>query len=128
MRYNKILQYQISLQKLTRSIIMVNIVPSSISYCTSVRVQYDTLRGTIFTNIHAITLLLYSSKYFFFRSVINTVKIWFFHISLLCCTRKNILIFALVQYEFCFSWNILTFCMQNHLILTYFTHFDTTHF
>jgi hypothetical protein len=35
-------------------------------------------------------------------SVINTVKIWFFHISLLYCTRKNILIFALVQYEFCF--------------------------
>jgi hypothetical protein len=41
----------------------------------------------------------YSNKYFFFRSVINTVKIWFFHISLLYCTRKNILIFALVQYE-----------------------------
>ena len=38
-------------------------------------VQYDTLRGTIFTNIHAITLLLYSNEYFFFRSVINTVKI-----------------------------------------------------
>ena len=48
-------------------------------------------------NIHAITLLLYSNKYFFFWSVINTVKIWFFHISLLYCTRKNILIFALVQ-------------------------------
>ena len=46
-------------------------------------------------NIHAITLLLYSNKYFFFRSVINTVNIWFFHISLLYCTRKNILIFAL---------------------------------
>ena len=40
-----------------------------------VRVQYDTLRGTIFTNIHAITLLLYSNTYFVFRSVINTVKI-----------------------------------------------------
>ena len=79
--------------------ILVNIVLSSISYCTSVRVQYDTLRGTIFTNIHAITFLLYSNTYFFFRSVINTVKIWFFHISLLCCTRKQFLIFALVQYE-----------------------------
>ena len=52
--------------------------------------EYDTLRGTMFTNIHAITLLLYSNKYFFLRSVINTVKIWFFHISLLyslSCTR-----------------------------------------
>jgi hypothetical protein len=57
--------------------------------------QYDILFGTIFTNIHAITLLLYSNTYFFFRSVINTVKTWFFHISLLYCTRKNILIFAL---------------------------------
>jgi hypothetical protein len=28
------------------------------------RVQYDILRGTIFTNIHAITLLLYSNEYF----------------------------------------------------------------
>ena len=33
--------------------------PESISLC----VQYDILRGTIFTNIHAITLLLYSNKY-----------------------------------------------------------------
>ena len=30
----------------------------------SLRVQYDILRGTIFTNIHAITLLLYSNTYF----------------------------------------------------------------
>jgi hypothetical protein len=50
-------------------------------------------------NIHAITLLLYSNKYFLFRSIINTVTIWFFHISLLYCTRKNILVFVLVQYE-----------------------------
>ena len=42
---------------------LVNIVPSSISYCMSVQVQYDTLRGTIFTNSHAITLLLNSNKY-----------------------------------------------------------------
>ena len=28
------------------------------------RVQNDILRGTIFTDIHAITLLLYSNKYF----------------------------------------------------------------
>ena len=28
---------------------------------------------------------------------------------------------------FPFSASILTFSMQNHLILTYFTHFDTTH-
>jgi hypothetical protein len=78
------------------------ILSRAVYYCVSVRVQYDILRGIIFTNIHAIILLLYSNKYFFFRSVINTVKIWFFHISLLYCTkcfRKNILIFALVQYE-----------------------------
>jgi hypothetical protein len=35
---------------------------SSISYCTRLRVQYDILWGTIFTNIHAISLLLYSNK------------------------------------------------------------------
>ena len=29
---------------------------------------------------------------------------------------------------FPFSTSILTFSTQNHLILTYFTHFDTTHF
>ena len=29
---------------------------------------------------------------------------------------------------FPFSASILTFSTQNHLILTYFTHFDTTHF
>ena len=28
---------------------------------------------------------------------------------------------------FPFSASILTFSMQNHLSLTYFTHFDTTH-
>jgi hypothetical protein len=28
----------------------------------------------------------------------------------------------------CDFHSILTFSMQNHLILTYFTHFDTTHF
>ena len=33
--------------------------PESISLC----VQYDILRGTIFNNIHAITLLLYSNTY-----------------------------------------------------------------
>jgi hypothetical protein len=60
--------------------ILVNIVPRSVSYCTCMLVQNDILLGRI----------------------INTVKIWFFHISLLYCTRKNILIFALVQYEFCF--------------------------
>jgi predicted transcriptional regulator len=36
----------------------MNIVLSSISYCASVRAQYDTLRGTIFTNSHAIAFLL----------------------------------------------------------------------
>jgi hypothetical protein len=33
--------------------------PESISLC----VQYDILRGTIFNNIHAIALLLYSNTY-----------------------------------------------------------------
>ena len=34
-------------------------------YCPEqyVILQYDILRGTIFTNIHVITLLLYSNKY-----------------------------------------------------------------
>ena len=36
--------------------ILVNIVPRNISYCTLKIVQYDILLGTIFTNIHAITL------------------------------------------------------------------------
>jgi hypothetical protein len=42
------------------------LIPSSISYCTSLRLQYDILRGTICLNISAITLLLYtySTKYF----------------------------------------------------------------
>ena len=40
--------------------------PSSELYCTSVQVQYDTLQGTIFTNIHAITLSLFSNKFFAF--------------------------------------------------------------
>ena len=35
---------------------MVNVVPHNISYCTRNLVQYDILLGTIFTNIHAITL------------------------------------------------------------------------
>ena len=35
-----------------------------ISYCMSLRVQYDILRGTMFTNIHAIILVLYSNTYF----------------------------------------------------------------
>jgi len=32
--------------------------------------QYDILRGTIFTNINAITLLLYSNKYFKHRACV----------------------------------------------------------
>jgi hypothetical protein len=44
----------------------------------------------IVINISSSEVLLILSRY---------VKIWFFHISLLYCTRKNILIFALVQYE-----------------------------
>ena len=36
--------------------ILVNIVPRSVSYCTRTLAQYDILLGTIFTNIHALTL------------------------------------------------------------------------
>jgi hypothetical protein len=39
------------------ALILRNIVPSSISHYTSLRVQYDILWGTIFLNISAITLL-----------------------------------------------------------------------
>jgi hypothetical protein len=37
----------------------MNIVPRNTSYCTRKLMQYDILLGTIFTNIHAITLLEY---------------------------------------------------------------------
>jgi hypothetical protein len=43
--------------------ILVNIVPRNISYCTRKLVQYDILLGTIFPNIHAITLYHYWLKY-----------------------------------------------------------------
>ena len=39
------------------ALILRNIAPSSISYCTRLRVQYDILLATIFLNISAITLL-----------------------------------------------------------------------
>ena len=54
------------------------------------------------------------------------------------CIRKNpkkltrvhsvIFVISLKLNIFLFSASILTFSTQNHLILTYFTHFDTTHF
>ena len=37
-------------------------------------------------------------------------------------------LFSLKLNIFPFSASILTFSTQNHLILTYFTYFDTTHF
>jgi hypothetical protein len=37
-------------------------------------------------------------------------------------------LFSFKLNSFPFRASILTFSMQNHLILTYFTHFDTTHF
>ena len=64
------------------------------------------------------------STYKFNQSMINTYKarsqalgytLWFSLFSL----KLNI---------FRFSASILTFSTQNHLILTYFTHLDTTHF
>ena len=86
------------------------------------RALYDILLGTIITNSHAITLLLYSNKYFFFRSVINAIKIWFFHISLLYCTGKNSLIFELVQYEFYFiSWGSTSSPLSSSAILSFQT-------
>ena len=39
--------------------ILMNIVPHNISYCTRKLVQYDRLIGTIFTNVHVITLYYY---------------------------------------------------------------------
>ena len=100
----------------------MNIVPSTVWYYTRTLVQYDILLGTIITNIHAITLLLYSNKYFFFRSVINAIKIWFFHISLLYCTGKNSLIFELVQYEFYFiSWGSTSSPLSSSAILSFQT-------
>jgi hypothetical protein len=54
------------------SIIFINTDYHIVRAC---ELQYDTPRGTIFTNIHAIALLLYSNKYFFFRTVINIFKI-----------------------------------------------------
>jgi uncharacterized membrane protein len=45
-------------------------------------------------------------------------------------TRVHFVIFVIfIKINiFPFSTSILTFSTQNHLILTYFTHFDTTHF
>jgi hypothetical protein len=68
--------------------ILVNIVQSSISYCASVRVQYDTLRGTIFTNIHAITQCSWKCFLCFPEIKQNSY-----------CTSANIKIFFLVQYS-----------------------------
>jgi hypothetical protein len=51
--------------------ILVNIVPRSVSYCTCTLVQYDILLGTIlfgtiFTNIHAITLYYHKTRIVWF--------------------------------------------------------------
>jgi hypothetical protein len=55
----------------------------------------------------------------------------------ICISKKNrpqalgytvIFIISLKLNIFPFSASILTFSTQNHLILMYFTHFDTTHF
>jgi hypothetical protein len=48
---------KLELEKEVIALILRNIVPSSMSYWTSLRVQYDILGGTIFLNISAITLL-----------------------------------------------------------------------
>jgi len=79
----------------------MNIVPSSISYCTSLRVQYDILRGTILinyelwtfyevnmlymdlleysttSNIHIWTSAIYILSVLFLFVHINTVRIAF---------------------------------------------------
>jgi hypothetical protein len=77
----------------------INIVPSSISYCMSMRVQYDILRGTIFTNMHAITVCYYivinilCLKHFLYKYCVFIIFKW--NIGLL-----QIFIFELVQYKF----------------------------
>jgi hypothetical protein len=63
-------------------------------------VQYDTLRGIIFTNIHAITLLLYSNKYFMPKAFY--IKIVYFIIIKWNIELLQIFIFELVQYTFLF--------------------------
>ena len=49
--------------------------------------------------------------------MINTYKV-----------RLQTLGYTVIFVIFPFSASILTFSTQNHLILTYFTHLDTTHF
>ena len=51
----KRLQRCLVLLSIIGSLILKNFAPSSISYYTSLRVQYDILRGTILLNISAIT-------------------------------------------------------------------------
>ena len=50
------MKYLLLYNKRVIACILVNIVPRSVSYCTRTLAQYDILLGTIFTNIHAITL------------------------------------------------------------------------
>ena len=59
--------------------ILIDILCEDHEYCMNIGEycpkQYIILHKHARDNIHAITLLLYSNKYFFFRSVSNTVKI-----------------------------------------------------
>ena len=71
-----------------------------------------------------VLLFLLLIRYRFQHAMINTYK-----------TRSQALgytlwfsLFSLKLSIFRFSASILTFSTQNHLILTYFTHLDTTHF
>ena len=50
------LKYLVLYYKRVIALILRNIVPRSISYCTLKLVQYDILLGAIFINITAITL------------------------------------------------------------------------
>jgi hypothetical protein len=73
----------------------MNIVPRSVSYCTRTLAQYDILLGTIFTNIHAITLYYYIRLYFtvFLLARSNTHDIPFSNILIskkqFLCNKKS---------------------------------------
>ena len=73
------------------------------------------------------------------------IKIYMFIISYFICIMFDVEIYVLIIITgtrvhsviyvislklniFPFSASILTFSTQNHLVLTYFTHFETTHF
>ena len=68
--------------------------------------------------------LVFHSAHFLFKYLIHS------RVFMSTGARVDSVIFviSLKLNIFSFSASIITFSTQNHLILTYFTHFDTTHF